>query len=193
VSSPHQGIGETGSRLADDLAEVAAHLRRLTVRIADGGRGVGAGVIWRREGVIVTNAHVVAADRPVITLDDGRRLHASRWRRDRGRDLAAFTVREHELPAAVIGDSGGLRVGELVLAVGNPLGLRGALVAGIVHALGGSGEPGRRWIYADLRLAPGHSGGPLADARGRVVGLASMIVGGLALAIPSAEIERFLG
>jgi serine protease Do len=90
------------------------------------------------------------------------------------------------LPAAEIGDSGALRVGEVVLAVGNPLGLVRALSAGLVHAVG------PRAIHADLRLAPGNSGGPLADAEGRVVGLNAMIVGGLAVAVPSREARRFV-
>jgi serine protease Do len=79
-----------------------------------------------------------------------------------------------------------LRVGELVLAVGHPFGLARALSAGLVHAVDG------RVIQADLRLAPGNSGGPLADARGRVVGLNAMIVGGLAVAVPSEVARGFV-
>jgi serine protease Do len=77
-------------------------------------------------------------------------------------------------------------VGELVVAVGNPLGFVGALTTGVVHA------PTRRWVHADVRLAPGNSGGPLADARGRVIGINTMIAGGLALAVPSNSVTRFL-
>jgi serine protease Do len=106
--------------------------------------------------------------------------------RDVRRDLAALVVSDAGLPAAEIGDSGGLRVGELVVAVGNPLGLVRALTAGLVHATDG------RLIQADLRLAPGNSGGPLADARGRVVGLNAMIVGSLAVAVPSRAARRFV-
>jgi serine protease Do len=77
-------------------------------------------------------------------------------------------------------------VGELVMAVGNPLGFVGALTTGVVHALT------RRWVHADVRLAPGNSGGPLADARGRVIGINTMIAGGLALAVPSNSVTQFL-
>jgi serine protease Do len=105
---------------------------------------------------------------------------------DERRDLAALSIDVGGLPAATIGDSNALRVGELVFAMGNPLGIVGALSAGIVHA------NGKQWIGADLRLAPGNSGGMLADAEGRVIGVNSMIAGGLALAVPSNAVNRFL-
>ena len=79
-------------------------------------------------------------------------------------------------------------MGELVIAVGNPLGFIGALTTGVVHSL-----PNRkRWLAADVRLAPGNSGGPLADAQGRVIGINTMIAGGLALAVPSNAVGEFL-
>src|SRR6185295_6562166 len=93
---------------------------------------------------------------------------------------------EGGLPAVTAGNSSALRVGELVMAVGNPLGFVGALTTGVVHALT------RRWVHADVRLAPGNSGGPLADARGRVIGINTMIAGGLALAVPSNSVMQFL-
>lgn len=93
---------------------------------------------------------------------------------------------------AEIGDSDSLRVGQLVVAVGNPLGLSGAVTAGLIHAIGPRRPAGPSLIQADLRLAPGNSGGPLADARGRVIGINAMIAGGLALAVPSSLVARFL-
>jgi len=83
------------------------------------------------------------------------------------------------------------RVGSLVVAIGHPLGMRGAVTTGVVHAIGPITPGGRPWIQSDLRLAPGNSGGPLADARGRLLGLNAMIVGRLALAIPVNEVRRF--
>ena len=83
-------------------------------------------------------------------------------------------------------------VGALVVALGHPFGLRGMLTAGIVHALGPLSAGGRRWIQADLRLAPGNSGGPLADTWGHIVGLNTMIAGGLALAIPINDVRHFV-
>jgi len=176
--------------LAAAAAAMAAELARVTVEVRARGRGaggaaVGAGVIWHPDGLILTNAHVAHRDVTVV-LADGRACGARLVARDPRRDLAALVVDATGLPAAEIGDSGALRVGELVLAVGNPLGLVRALSAGLVHAVG------PRAIHADLRLAPGNSGGPLADARGRVVGLNAMIVGGLAFAVPSRAGWRFV-
>lgn len=102
--------------------------------------------------------------------------------------MAALSVNATGLPAAEIGNSSALRAGEIVVAVGNPLGLVGAVTLGIVH----SGAAPQRWVAADVRLAPGNSGGPLADVNGRVIGINSMIAGGLALAVPSNTAVRFL-
>jgi serine protease Do len=85
-----------------------------------------------------------------------------------------------------------LRVGAVVAALGHPLGLRRTITAGVVHALSPPVPGGRRWIHADLRLAPGNSGGPLADSAGLVVGINTMIAGGLALAIPINDVRRFV-
>jgi serine protease Do len=97
------------------------------------------------------------------------------------------------LPAAVVADSARIRAGELAIAIGNPLGFLGALTTGVIHAVGplpgGGSEP---WVQADVRLAPGNSGGPLADARGRVIGINTMVAGRLALAIPGNTVREFL-
>src|SRR5438067_8336366 len=182
--------------LSDDLAAVAARLRRSTVLVRGRGRGAGSGVIWSSRGPIVTNAHVAQGPRSSVGLSDGRSLEAVVTARDPYRDLAALAVDAQNLPAADVADSDRLRVGDLALAVGNPLGMIGALATGIIHATGATGArngPGQqRWIQADVRLAPGNSGGPLADARGRVIGINSMVAGGLALAIPSNAVTQFL-
>ena len=97
------------------------------------------------------------------------------------------------LPAATFGDSSALRVGELVMAIGNPMGFIGALTTGVVHALGGlAGFGAQSWVLADVRLAPGNSGGPLADAYGRVIGINTMIVHGLGAAVPGNAVTAFL-
>jgi serine protease Do len=97
------------------------------------------------------------------------------------------------LPAATFGDSGALRVGELVMAIGNPMGFIGALTSGVVHALGSLAGFGRQsWVLADVRLAPGNSGGPLADAYGRVIGINTMIVNRLGAAVPGNAVTAFL-
>ncbi len=172
--------------LGASAAAIATALGRVTVEIrGPNGAPIGAGVVWHSDGLILTNAHVARRDVSVVLSD--RRPRAARLvARDPGRDLAALVVDATGLPDAAIGDSRALRVGELVLAMGNPFGLPRALSAGLVHAVE------RSIIQADLRLAPGNSGGPLADAQGRVVGLNAMVVGGLAIAVPSETAWRFV-
>jgi len=186
VSATEQNLATTPAHLFADFAALAERLRRVSVEVRGRRHGAGSGVIWRSDGLIVTNSHVVAGSRAEVRLADGRKFDATVTRRDRLHDLAELRVEATNLPAAAIGDSGALRVGELVLAVGNPLGHVGALATGIVHATG------LRFIAADVRLAPGNSGGLLADARGEVIGVNSMIARGLALAVPATEVERFL-
>jgi serine protease Do len=174
-----------------ELADLADRLRRVTVEVMDGGTSLGAGVVWPR-GCVVTNAHV--ARRPVmaVRLVDGRRLEGRLLARDRSADLALLRVAGVGVPAAPIADPDAARVGALVVAMGHPLGVRGALSAGIIRAIGPIPPGGRAWIQADVRLAPGNSGGPLADASGRVMGLNAMVAGALALAIPMTHVERFV-
>jgi serine protease Do len=96
------------------------------------------------------------------------------------------------LPAIAVANAPLPRVGELVFALGNPFGLNGALATGIVHKIGSvEGLDASTWIQADIRLAPGNSGGPLADSQGRLIGLNSMIARGLGLAVPLRDVERF--
>jgi serine protease Do len=182
-------LDAAAAALAEALARVTVEVRSAGARGRDrpgaAGGSLGAGVVWHPDGLILTNAHVARGDVSVV-LSDGLARPARLIARDRERDLAALLVDADGLPAALIGDSSGLRVGELVLAVGNPFGLARALSAGLVHAVD------RRGIQADLRLAPGNSGGPLADARGRVVGLNTMIAGGLAIAVPSEVARAFV-
>jgi serine protease Do len=143
-------------------------------------------VIWSAGGLILTNAHVARTSEAEIELWDGRRWAARVTSRDGRRDLAALRVDAPSLDAASPGDSTALRPGELVIAIGSPLGFAGALSTGVVHSIG------RQWIYADVRLAPGNSGGPLADASGRVIGINTAVVNGLGAAIPSATALDFV-
>jgi serine protease Do len=185
----HPSVGRA-PLLDDTTAALAAYLGPRVVEVRSGERGAGSGVIWGSDGLIVTNAHVVRAPNMEVVLADGATLPATVAARDDAHDLAALRVAATGLPTAALGDSDSLRVGQVVLAMGNPLGLTRALTMGIVHALG-TGDRGR-WIQADIRLAPGNSGGPLVDAEGKVIGINSMIAGGLALAVPSSLVTRFL-
>jgi len=176
------------------LGEIADRLRRLTVLVRLGGsKGNGSGVLWLSDGLIVTNAHVAQGARAEISLWDGREFRAEVTARDARRDLAALRISAGELFAAEAGDSSRVRPGEIAIAVGNPLGFVGALTTGIVHAVGPiHGLGWQSWVQSDVRLAPGNSGGPLADARGRIIGINAMVAGRLALAIASNEVTRFL-
>lgn len=204
---------------AADLTSLAESVRRSTVEVRGHRGGSGSGVIWPADrsaggsasGLIITNAHVVRGRETEVKLSNGRTLDAAVVKIDSSRDLAALRfeavaeVGVNDLPAAPIGDSDSLRVGEIVLAVGNPFGTSGAVTVGIVHAAGATARAirraefrgvkirrPRRWIEADVRLAPGNSGGPLVNAQGRVIGINTMIAGGLALAVPSNVVRRFV-
>ena len=175
------------------FGEIAEQLRRSTVLIPAGGRGCGSGVIWSPDGVILTNAHVARGSRVNIGLWDGREFPASVTSRDPRRDLAQLRIDAQGLPAITPADSSQLRPGELAIAIGNPLGFVGALTTGVIHAVGPlRGLGAQDWVQADVRVAPGNSGGPLANARGHVIGINTMVAGRLALAIPSNAVTAFL-
>jgi serine protease Do len=188
--------------MIEDLAQVVGRLRAVTVRVRVSGRGgrmgSGSGVVWR-PGVVVTNAHVAGrgASPLVVETAEGAVAEARLVARDPRQDLAVLRVEPElqSLPAPALapapGSRGALRIGELVLAIGNPPGLDGAVTTGIVHTIVRP-RRGVPLILADLRLVPGNSGGPLGDASGRVVGVNAMVVRGLAAAIPSDVVERLL-
>ena len=179
--------------IASSLAEVALELQRCTVQVLSRRMSRGSGVIWQPDGLIITNAHVAQDERVTVELADGRVMQAMRFRVDSRRDLAALRVEATDLPAVTVGDSDALRVGELVLAVGHPQGVVGALTTGVIYAKSPTDTQSRqRWVIADVRLAPGNSGGPLSNAQGQVIGINTMIADGLAWAVPSKEVERFL-
>ena len=184
------GIGEIGDLLRRSTVQIrGTHPRRASS---------GSGLIWDRDGTILTNAHVIGpgphtVGHYTVELWDGRLFPAEIMERDDQRDLAMIRVQTTGLNAAEFRYAP-VKPGELVIAVGNPLGVTGALTTGVVHATGAVDGLGRRvWVQAAIRLAPGNSGGPLADAAGRVVGMNTMIaMGGLALAVPSAAIADFV-
>jgi serine protease Do len=178
------------------FGEIAERLRRSTVHVSSGNqrdRGGASGVIWLADGLIVTNAHVARSTHPRVELWDGRDFEASVAAYDARRDLAALRITADGLAPATAGDSSGLRPGELAIAVGNPLGFAGAVSTGVIHSIGPiPGMGSLDWVRATARLAPGNSGGPLANARGKVIGINTAIVNGLGLAVPSRDIAEFL-
>lgn len=182
--------------VSDGAASVAERLLRSTVLVKSRWGG-GSGVIWDQDGLIVTNSHVLRDDDASVVLHDDARLEARVVARAPEKDLAALRVERQGLPAAAIGDSSRVRVGQVVLAAGNPLGLRGVVTAGILTGAGQVLEDERMrlddLLQADVSLAPGNSGGPLADVEGRVLGINSMISGsGVALAIPSQRVQEWI-
>ena len=180
-------IQAAGISVEEELGAVADRLRRCTVRII-GEQGCGSGVVWRPDGVIVTNAHVARSTRQRVEFLDGREFGGRVIALDSRRDLAAIRIEGRAFPSVTIRDARTLRAGEMVVAVGNPMGEAGAASVGIVHSSPGD----RALIVADIRLLPGNSGGPLADAEGRVVGINTLVAAGLGCAITSNTVAQFL-
>ena len=186
------------SAISAASAEMIGRAHESVVQVRSRGRGAGGGVIWDAEGLVLTNHHVVAGgrrgSRVQVGLHDGRAFDAEVVRRGRELDLALLRIEEApgDLPAAPVGDSGALRVGQLVYAIGHPWGRLGAVTAGIVSGLDVVRGGKARYVQSDIALAPGNSGGPLLNARGEVVGINAMIFGRLALSVPSNAASAWL-
>jgi S1-C subfamily serine protease len=174
------------SRLLAQSAEtLAPAVAGIEARAASGrARGTGSGVIYTPDGFLLTNSHVAQhADTALVSLADGRVCDAVRVGDDPATDLAVLRLSGNGFPHAIFGSSAGLRVGQLVIAIGNPLGYQATVTAGIVSALGRtlrtvSGRLIDSVIQTDAPLNPGNSGGPLADAAGRVIGINTAVAGG---------------
>ena len=160
--------------------------------LISGGRGSGPAVIWSRDGLVVTNAHVVRGSRVQVQLWDGREFAARVQARDPRRDLAQLRIEATDLPAGSSGDSSQLRPGELAIAIGNPMGFVGALATGVIHAVGPLRGLGRRPGYRPTCASRRKFRRPLANAHGHVIGINTMVAGRLALAIPSNAVRDFL-
>jgi S1-C subfamily serine protease len=187
--------------VADDLTP---HVAALQVTGGDGRGGAGSAVVFTRDGLLLTNAHVVARARSgVAVFSDGSESAVDVVGADPLSDLAVVRARTATPEPALLGDASSLRVGQLVVAVGNPLGLAGSVTAGVVSGLGRSlptrdGRTARvveDVIQTDAALNPGNSGGALADSSSRVVGINTAVAGwGLGLAVPiNGTSRRIIG
>lgn len=175
------------SAVSDAVAALSREIARSVVLVRGSRGSAGSGVIWDRAGLIVTNHHVVHASTAEIVTADGRRLQGRVVRRAPELDLAALEVEADLAPRASIADSDTLRVGDLVLAVGNPMGERNAPSLGIVSATPDD------VVRLSITLRPGNSGGALVNARGQVVGIPNLVAGnGVAMAVSTRAVARFL-
>lgn len=165
--------------------------------------GAGSGVIVdARRGYIITNHHVIdGADEIAVTLKDGREFTAKKVGSDEGTDIALLQIDAKNLVDLPVGDSANLRVGDYVIAIGNPFGLGHTVTAGIVSALGRSGlniEGYEDFIQTDASINPGNSGGPLVNIRGEIVGINSAIIApsggnvGIGFAVPSQMMKSVM-
>ena len=188
--------------IAEKLSPSVANLR-VSRRVRGGRRAVGggSGVVITPDGFVLTSAHVVAGTDGKVEASfvDGREVAAEVVGADPLSDLAVLRSEEDGLVPAVLGDAEQLRVGQLVVAIGNPHGFAGSVTAGVVSALGRSlpvrsrtaGRIVENVIQTDAALNPGNSGGALADGRGCVVGINTAVAGvGLGLAVPINDVTR---
>jgi serine protease Do len=159
--------------------------------------GAGAGIVWREDGIILTNNHVVNRRTPRVFLPDGREFPAQVLAKDPERDLAILKIEADGLVPINVARQDGIRVGQLVFAVGHPWGQKGYVTSGIISAIQKVEQPGSHKpitvIRTDAALAPGNSGGPLVNAQGEVIGINTMIVGGdQGVAITAQAAEEFV-
>ncbi len=177
-------------------ADVGPSVASIAVRTA-AGRGAGSASVLSADGLLLTSAHVIRGAREVsASFADGRETVVDVVGEDPLSDLAVLRARSDVPPPLPLGDASSLRVGQLVVAVGNPHGLSGSVTAGVVSSLGRSlptvaGRVVDEVIQTDAALNPGNSGGALADGRGRLVGVNTAVAGvGLGLAVPITTTTR---
>jgi serine protease Do len=201
-----------------DITEIAERVNEIVVNVrsnSEGGESLGSGFIIDKRGLIVTNFHLISNAQPrrggqtetastklatsiSVTLNDGRQFPASVKGYDEATDIAVLEiVTDKPLPVGELGDSDSLKVGEWVIAIGNPLGLDHTVTLGIVSAKGRTGFGGQfdDFLQTDAAINPGNSGGPLVNAQGKIVGINTLVLErtqGLSFSIPINALKSIL-
>ena len=184
----------------DAAANAVDNVRQSLVQIKGKEGNMGAGTIWHSDGLIITNAHVVvgrhrAPDLEVV-LQNGEHYPAEILVADETLDIAALAIEANDLPVIDIGNSSGLHPGEWLMAIGHPRGVLDAITAGVVIGAGDrlpEAPVERNWIALDMKMRPGHSGGPLFNQAGQMVGINTMIQGPeVSFAVPVDVVKQFL-
>jgi serine protease Do len=177
---------------SSNLNGLAETLQQAVVEVRSGETASGTGIIWGGAGLVVTNAHCIRRGASLQVIAGGKWREAYALAYHPHHDLALLAAPSVTGPLLELRDPESLRTGELVFAHGHPLGIRDSLAMGVLHAVTRDKSGSARWIVADVRLAPGNSGGPLVDAEGRLVGINSMVVNGLGVAVPASMVQRFV-
>lgn len=189
-------------QLNNSMAITIDTLRESVVQITTEEGSIGAGTIWHNDGLIITNAHVILKDKDTprdnlsVILHDDRLYSAQVVGFDAEKDLAALAVDAQDLPTITAGTSEALTAGQWVMAVGHPWGVVDGLTSGVIIGIGTNLPErfdNREWIALSLKLRPGHSGGPLIDVNGHLIGINTMIAGPeVGFAIPVNIVKDFL-
>ncbi len=198
---PRSGNGSSAHndrQLLDAYSQAVIHVVETVtpavVSVTGEGSGSGSGFVLESEGLAITNSHVVGGRQKLIAMtEEGDRIDASLVGEDPATDIALLDINASDLPSARLGHSAGLRVGQLVIAIGSPLGLSSTVSTGIVSAKGRAmrGQDGRlieNIVQHSAPINPGNSGGPLVDSQGNVIGVNTAIIAmaqGLGFAVPS--------
>ena len=195
-------MNELLQQFSTGIARVGDRVLPAVVQIRNGRNSAGTGTIWHSDGLLVTNAHVVLS-RTVsqaaltVQLADGREFTPRLVAVDQERDLAVLQIDVHDLPTVELGSSQQLQPGQMVFAFGFPWGVAGGATSGVVIGVGAQlGDlvsTRNEWVAASLHLRPGHSGGPMVDAAGRLIGINTLMNGpDVGVAVPVDVAKRFV-